>query len=281
MSRSPSGSIVAAAMFPPRPTSDPSKKRLHSPEAGSKTARSAAATSRSSESSVSEPKDMITRSGGVQLEQISIASAAQYSSQAVSQQKASIAQIASQHSPSLQKGVSRTSQQDPVEGAPHSGRDSCSAKGFAMNAACTFTDGRPSCAAEMNAEKVPEVLSPSEFGLKVIRSLRPPEIWGTEKLPVVESRIRPSGKTKPASSFSEVLERPTSLPSKWKRKMPAVHSPSEIGTNLMRSLALKAPPGPGRFPPDLVEMTMHPSSSTLSEQIEPPPPVSPTSLPSK
>jgi hypothetical protein len=67
---------------------------------------------------------MITRSGGVQLEQSSTAAAAQYSSHADSQQKASMPHTISQHSPSLQKGMSRTSQQDPVEGTPQSGRNS-------------------------------------------------------------------------------------------------------------------------------------------------------------
>src|ERR1051325_7992953 len=80
-------------------------------------------------------------------------------------------------------------------------------------------------------DHVPLVTSPSEVGVNASTSSSLPVVKpGTEGLPVVEINKRPSGSKESESIFSEVVSKPTSLPSKYRLKVPAVLLPSEVGS---------------------------------------------------
>lgn len=83
---------------------------------------------------------------------------------------------------------------------------------------------------------MPLVTSPRAVGANAKRSssarpLRPV----TDGFPVVESKIRPSASRLKASILSLLASKPTSLPSKYMLKVPAVVVPSEVASNLKTS----------------------------------------------
>lgn len=70
--------------------------------------------------------------------------------------------------------------------------------------------------------------SPKEVGVNARISSSAPLTPGTEELPVVEIKRRPSGKSESASILSLLVSRPTSLPSKYMLKVPAVFVPKDV-----------------------------------------------------
>ena len=131
---------------------------------------------------------------------------------------------------------------------------------------------------------VPAVVAPRLVGVKAIRSSSSPVTPPlTENVPVVEIRIRPSARTATASMFSFEPLRPTSLPSKYIDHVPAVLSPSDVGTKRSKSSPLPvivAPPAPGTEKAPTVDITMLPSGRNTNASISSLVVVSPTSLPS-
>src|SRR3972149_3609780 len=78
--------------------------------------------------------------------------------------------------------------------------------------------------------QAPLVVSPREVGVKANRSSSTPLTPGTVLLPVVETNSRPSGSRSSASMFSlTVSSSPTSPPSKYRLKLPAVLPPRGVG----------------------------------------------------
>lgn len=76
----------------------------------------------------------------------------------------------------------------------------------------------------------PVVLLPKDTGVKANISSSLPETPGTEGLPVVEIKMRPSGSTLNESILSLVVLRPTSLPSMYMLNVPAVVVPSDVAS---------------------------------------------------
>lgn len=79
--------------------------------------------------------------------------------------------------------------------------------------------------------QVPLVVVPRVAGVKARMSssaspLRP----GTVGLPVVEINILPSSRMSSASMFSLVASNPTSIPLKYRLKVPAVLTPREVAS---------------------------------------------------
>src|SRR5215207_8311461 len=90
--------------------------------------------------------------------------------------------------------------------------------------------------------QLPLVVLPSEVDVKARISSSFPVTPGTDGLPVVEIKMRPSGRTLTASMFSAVVSNPTSLPSRYMLNIPAVVLPTEVALNCAISLGVKAIP---------------------------------------
>lgn len=82
---------------------------------------------------------------------------------------------------------------------------------------------------------VPLVLEPSELGANAIRSSSLPETPVTLNDPIVLMSSRPSGASPITSTSSELVLNPTSEPSKYHSKVPAVLTPNETDTKRMTS----------------------------------------------
>src|SRR6266496_3010095 len=92
-------------------------------------------------------------------------------------------------------------------------------------------------------DQVPLVTSPREVGVNANTSSSLPVVRpGTEGLPVVESNSRPSGSTDTESIFSAVVSKPTSLPSKYILKVPAVLLPKDVALKRTTSCGVTAIP---------------------------------------
>jgi len=128
---------------------------------------------------------------------------------------------------------------------------------------------------------VPLVFEPRDVGAKAIRSSSLPDAPGTVNDPVVLMRIRPSGAKPTASISSLFVVNPTSEPSKYHEKVPAVFSPSEAGVKRTMSESSTLP-----RPSMVVELTklkrIVPSDISRNAATSAPPETpSPTSEPSK
>lgn len=77
---------------------------------------------------------------------------------------------------------------------------------------------------------VPAVALPSELGVNASTSSSLPLTPGTAGLLVVESSKRPSGSNESESMLSLLVSKPTSLPSKYILKVPAVVLPKEVAS---------------------------------------------------
>src|SRR6266498_1548244 len=78
---------------------------------------------------------------------------------------------------------------------------------------------------------VPAVVSPNEVGVNASTSSSLPLVkFGTDGLPLTENIKRPSGSSESESMLSLLVSKPTSLPSKYILKVPAVFAPSDVAS---------------------------------------------------
>lgn len=90
--------------------------------------------------------------------------------------------------------------------------------------------------------QLPLVFVPREVGVNSSISSSFPATFGTAESTVVESRIRPSGRTLNASIVSPLVSSPTSIPLKYILNVPAVLGPSEVASKRTISCGVKAIP---------------------------------------
>src|SRR5688572_19360362 len=127
-------------------------------------------------------------------------------------------------------------------------------------------------------DQVPLVLLPSVVGVNASTSSSlAPVTPTTAGFPVVESSTRPSGSRLTESIFSAVVSKPTSLPSKYILKAPAVTLPSEVASKRTTSW------GATEIPFNVSAVVNDRSSESASRKEKPKrsDPPTPTSEPSK
>lgn len=136
---------------------------------------------------------------------------------------------------------------------------------------------RPTSEPSKYHDQLPLVVDPSDVEEKAIRSSSLPETPVTLKEPRVLTTSLPSGAKPTASMSSASVVKPTSEPSKYHAKVPAVFAPVEVGVKRMISESSTVP----RLPTvDAAsrEIRILPSDIKAKASTSP---VTPTSEPSK
>ena len=126
--------------------------------------------------------------------------------------------------------------------------------------------------------QVPAVVLPKEVGVNASTSSSLPLVSpGTDGLPVVENNNRPSDSNESESMLSPLVSKPTSLPSKYILKVPAVVLPRDVASKRSTSCGVAVMP---LTVTEVVNDINKESESSMAKAKRSEPPT-PTSEPSK